>query len=245
MNETMINIVAVPGGARWLAVAPSGVTAGVLAMGPDPPLALGGRELSLRVEPRWRRQGVGSRLLAAVRDQTAEPRLLADVVPGTPGEAFCLRHGFRRTVARRHDLLTYCDVHGAWLGELVDAEHPGYRLTHWTGDVADASPVPVVPSGPGDTVLTAANTASDLAAYAMAVIDVGPRARLHGPAVLPTHDGPELGPWVGAALIQRVRQVHPHVNEIETVTAENDPYLLGDLGFQPIRRTRLYELALP
>jgi hypothetical protein len=95
----------------------------------------GGTELSLYVEPRWRHRGIGSRLLAAVREQTTEPRLVTDVAAGSPGVAFCLRHGLQHTRSRRHDLLTYCDVHQAWLGELVDAEHPGYRLTHWTGNL--------------------------------------------------------------------------------------------------------------
>ncbi|WP_203712775.1 GNAT family N-acetyltransferase [Asanoa siamensis] len=241
MTETLIDIVAVPGAERWLAVTPDGAAAGVISLrpefslGPDPPLALGpgAPELSLHVAPAWRRRGVGSRLLAAVRERTTGPRLVADVVPGTPGEAFCVRHGFRLTVARRHDLLTYCEVHGAWLGELVDAEHPGYDLTY--GSL-------------GGSVLVAANAGDELAAYAVAVVDTLPRAALHGPTVRPGHRGHALGAWVSAALIQRVRQLHPHVDEIATVTAEDDPDLLAqraDLGFHPSRRTRLYELALP
>jgi hypothetical protein len=89
----------------------------------------------------------------------------------------------------------------------------------------------------------------DLAAYAVAVVDAPsqPRARQYGPTVLPDHRGRRLGLWVNAALSQRLRQVHPHVNEIETVIAEDDPHLLAarkHLGFHPLRRTRLYELAL-
>jgi predicted N-acetyltransferase YhbS len=115
-------------------------------MKPGPP------ELSLYVQPQWRRRGIGSRFLATVQEQTAAPRLVTDVVAGSPGEAFCQRHGFRHTRSRRHDLLTYCDIHHVWLSELVDAEHPRYRLTHWTGDLPNAPRVEELlrsPSRPG------------------------------------------------------------------------------------------------
>jgi hypothetical protein len=66
--------------------------------------------------------------------------------------------------------------------------------------------------------------------------------------VLPHHRGRRLGLWVNAALIQRLREIHPHVNEIETFTAEDDLHLRvtrKHLGFHPLRRTHLYELAMP
>jgi hypothetical protein len=205
------------------------------------------------VEPEWRRRGIGSRLLAIVREQAAEPSLVADVVAGSPGEAFCLRHGFRLTRSRRPDLLAYGDVHRAWLSELVDAEHPGYRLTHWNGVLPDARDVDELirsPSRPGNAVLTAADTAGNLAAYAVAVVGAlsRDRARQYGPIVLPDHHGRRLGRWVNAALIQRLYEVHPYVNEIEAATAEDDTQLLATrkhLGFHPLRRTHLYELAVP
>jgi GNAT superfamily N-acetyltransferase len=259
MSERLIDIVAMPdrpGVSRWQAVASRGSVAGtaslrsIIPFSPDlllPPAP----ELSLYVEPEWRRRGIGSRLLATVREQAAEPRLIADVVAGSPAEAFCLRHGFRHTQSRRDDLLTYCDVHQTWLGELVDAEHPGYHLTHWTGDLPDAARVEELlrsPSRPGDTVLTAADADGVLAAYAMAVVGAPsrPRARQYGPAVLPGHRGRRLGSWVNAALIQRLREVHPHVDEIEAI-AEDDPDLLEarrHLGFHPLRRTHRYQLIL-
>ncbi|WP_281369106.1 GNAT family N-acetyltransferase [Phytohabitans rumicis] len=268
MSQPLIDIVRVSDhleGSRWQAVSPGGSVAGVatlrtitpfghaLLLPPAPATTPGAPEVSLYVEPQWRRRGIGSRLLATVREQTAEPRLVADVAEGTPGEAFCQRHGFRHTRSRRHDLLTYCDVHRAWLGELVDAEHPGYRLTHWTGDLPNAPRVEELlrsPSRPGNAVLTAADANGDLAAYAVAVVGAlfEPRARQYGPAVLPDHRGQQLGRWVNAALIQRLREVHPHVNEIETAAAEDDPHLLAvreHLGFRFLRRTHLYELALP
>ena len=58
-------------------------------------------QLSLFVEPQWRRNGVGSRLLAAVRSHTTESGLVAEVDPGSPGEAFCQRHGLRRAAVGR------------------------------------------------------------------------------------------------------------------------------------------------
>ncbi|TDB70870.1 GNAT family N-acetyltransferase [Micromonospora sp. KC721] len=268
MSERLIDIVAVPdhpGVSRWRAEASRGFVAGVASLRPIIPfehdlllpatLAMtpGASELSLYVEPQWRRRGIGSRLLATVRAQTTESRLVADVAVGSPAEAFCLRHRFQHIRPRRHDLLTYRDVHRAWLGELVDAEHPGYRLTHWTGELPNAARVEELltgPSSPGNAVLTAADTGGDLAAYAVAVAGALSQTRAHqyGPAVLPHHRGQRLDLWVNAALIQRLRQVHPHVNEIETTTAEDDPHLLAlreHLGFHPLRRTHLYELAPP
>ncbi|GAA5179108.1 GNAT family N-acetyltransferase [Rugosimonospora acidiphila] len=268
MTEHSMDIVALPdhsGVSRWQAVAPRGFVAGVASLRPvvsfgheflpDPAQTVkpGAAELSLYVEPEWRRRGIGSRLLATVRAHATEPLLVADVAAGSPGEAFCLRHGFRHTRSGRHDLLTYCDVHQAWLGELVDAEPPGYRLTHWTGDLPRAPRVEELlasPSRPGNAVLTAADADGDLAAYAVAVVGAlsPPRARQYGPAVLPDHRGRRLGLWVNAALIQRLREVHPQIDEIEAARALDDPHLLAareHLGFHLIRRTRLYELVLP
>ncbi|GIF98639.1 N-acetyltransferase [Catellatospora citrea] len=267
MNEGSIDIVAVPDhpGVRWWqAVASHGFVAGVAglratrSLGHDLllPTALARTtdtaELTLYVEPRWRRRGIGSRLLAAALAETAEPRLVTHVAADSPGEAFCLWHDFRHTRSLRHDLLTYCNVHHAWLGELIDAEHPGYRLTHWTGDLPAELRIEELlrsPSRPGDAVLTAADAGGDLAAYAVAVVGAParPRARQYGPAVLPGHRGRRLGRWVNAALIQRLREVHPHLEEIETVTAEDDSRLLAlreDLGFGLLRRTRRYEFTL-
>ncbi|WP_433380891.1 N-acetyltransferase family protein [Actinoplanes sp. CA-142083] len=247
MSEPMIKMVA----ERWQAVAAGGTVAGVAGVRPVPALmSPGAAELSLHVEPEWRRRGIGSRLLTAVREQSTGLGLLAGVAEGSPGEAFCRRHGFRHTRSQRHDLLTYCDVHQAWLGELVDAEHPGYRLTHWTGDLNGTPRVDELwrtPSRPGRALLTAADADGDLAAYAVAVVGAlaEPRARQYGPAVLPGHRGRRLGLWVNAGLIQRLREVHPHVTEIEAATAEDDHQLLAareHFGFRPVGRTHLYEL---
>ncbi|MEU8004713.1 GNAT family N-acetyltransferase [Catellatospora sp. NPDC049111] len=267
MSERLIDIVTVPdhpGIAGWQAVAPPGLVAGVACLRPIIPFEHGllpsaataqpdAVELSLYVEPQWRRRGIGSRLLAAVGAQAARQRLVAEVEKGSAGEAFCARHGFRRTGSRRHDLLTYCDVHRAWLGELVDVEHAGYRLSHWTGELSDATRVEELlrhPSRPGNAVLSAAEADGGLVAYAVAAVGGLPqrRARQYGPSVLAGHRGQGLGLWVNAALIQRLREIHPHVDEIEARTGEDDPGLLAlhrHLGFRHLRRTRLYELALP
>ncbi|MFF5082725.1 GNAT family N-acetyltransferase [Actinoplanes sp. NPDC000266] len=241
MNELVVDIPRA-GMTRWLAVAPHGFVAGRAGLWSlPPPASPGAARLSLSVEPRWRRRGIGSRLLAAVRDAAAGRRLLADVGAGSPGEAFCRRHGFRRTGSRRHDLLTYCDVHQAWLAELVDADHPGYRLTSWTGDL---------PARPGAALLTGAEVEAEagggaLAAYVLAVTGPGERARQYGPTVLPGHGEQQIGLWVNAALIQRLRTLHPYVTEIEAAGPGHDAGLLAvrrHLGFRPVRRTRLYEL---
>lgn len=259
MNERSIDVVAVVPDrrevSRWHAVSSRGPVAAVATLAPIVPFGLampGALELSLYVAPEWRRRGIGSRLLVAVCEDTAVPRLVADVPADSPGEAFCRRHGFRHTQSRRHDLLTYCDVHGAWLGELVETEHPGYRLTHWTGDLPTVSGIDELlrsPSRPGNAVLTAVDADGDVAAYALAIVGAlsRHRARQYGPAVLPEHRGRRLGRWVNAALIQRLRDVHPHVSEVETAAAVNDSHLLAaheHLGFQPLRRTHLYELAV-
>lgn len=268
MSEALINIVAIPdypGVSRWQAVEPRGSKAGVASSRPVTPfkhdvvlataaaMEPGDAELSLYVQPQWRRRGIGSRLLATVRAEATEPRLVTDVAAGAPGAAFWLRHGFQHTRSRRHHLLTYGDVHQAWLGELVDAQHPGYRLTHWTGNLPNTLRIEELlrsPSRPGNALLTAADTDGDLAAYAVAIVDAvsQPRARQYGSVVLPHHRGRRLGLWVNAALIQRMREFHPYINEIETFTAEDDLHLgatCKHLGFHPLGVTHLYELALP
>ncbi|MET7806510.1 GNAT family N-acetyltransferase [Micromonospora chersina] len=263
--EPLLDIVSAPGRSRaprWRALAPHGSVAGVAGLWPVSPFGLdfllptapvtrpGAAELRVYVEPRWRRRGVGSRLLTAVREQTAVPCLVSYVAVGSPAERFYTRHGFSQTRFWHHELLTYRDVHQAWLGELVDAEHPGYRLAHWTGDLLGAPRVEDLlrsPSRPGNAVLTAADADGDVAAYVAAVVGAPSRRRAHlyGPVVLPGHRGRRLSRWVNAALIQRLHEVHPQVTAIETAGAGDDPRLLATrrhLGFRPLRRTSVYEL---
>ncbi|GAA3768984.1 GNAT family N-acetyltransferase [Micromonospora maritima] len=262
MSEGRIDIVREPGHpgvARWHAVTLPGLVAGVAGLRPvvpfecGPPPPAGTLELSLHVEPPWRRRGIGSRLLAAAGAHAAGRRLVAEVAAGSAGESFGVRHGFRRTGSWGHDLLTYCDVHHAWLGELVDVEHQGYRLRHWTGDPCGATSVEQLlrrPSRPGDAVLSAAEADGDLVAYVLARSDGARprRARQYGPAVHVGHRGRRLGLWVNAALLKRIRETHPDVEELETRIAHDDPAQLAlrrHLGFRPLGRSIRYEITLP
>ncbi|MGC4890504.1 GNAT family N-acetyltransferase [Micromonospora sp. DT227] len=264
MSERLIDVVAEPGRpgiSRWRAVTPSGVVAGVVDLRPvlpfddESPVAVraGGLGLDLHVEPRWRRRGIGSTLLTAVVENAVGLRLVGDVAAGSAGESFCLRHGFRRVGSWGRDLLPCCDVHRAWLGELVDVEHPRYRLRHWTGDLRGAAGVEHLlrrPSHPGEAVVSAAETDGGVVAYALATTGspLRRRARQYGPVVLVGHRGRRLGVWVNAALIQRLCDIHPHVEEIETRTADGDLGTLAlrrHLGFHPVGRSVRYELALP
>ncbi|GGN63395.1 N-acetyltransferase [Actinoplanes lobatus] len=224
MDERLIDIVSMS----------DGTIAGRAELRPITP-APGVFELTLFVEPECRRRGVGSRLLTAVLDRTTASRLVTEVEAGSPGEAFCLRHGFRHTGAGRHDLLLLGDLHRAWLGELIDAEPGEYRLTHWTGELPEPR-----------SVLTTAYADGGLAAYALAIVGVltEHRARQFGPAVLPGHRGRRLELRVNAALIQHLRESHPHIDEVETVITGDDPVLAAreHLGFRLLRRTHRYEL---
>ncbi|SBT65729.1 Acetyltransferase (GNAT) family protein [Micromonospora sediminicola] len=267
MSESVIDIVAVPdhlGTPRWHAVTSPGAVAGVAGLRPvmpfgyelpEAPTALESDtlELNLYVQPQWRRRGIGSRLLAAVGAHAVGRRLIVETSPGSAARSFCERHGFRRIGSGSHELLTYCDVHHAWLGELVDVEHPGYRLRHWTGDPCGATSVEQLlrhPSRPGAAVVSAAEADGGVVAYVLATTGALPqrRARQYGPAVLVGHRGRRLGLWVNAALLIRLREVHPHVEEIETRTADGDSDLVAlrrHLGFRPLGRRIRYELTLP
>lgn len=97
-------------------------------------------ELELHVEPAHRRRGTGSRLLSAVvaACRTEQRRSLMVEVPGdSPGEAFCERWGFRRALTLDHLILRLAETDGTGVSTITDAEHPGYRLTGWTGTVPD------------------------------------------------------------------------------------------------------------
>ncbi|MDO3700298.1 GNAT family N-acetyltransferase [Micromonospora sp. C28SCA-DRY-2] len=266
MSESVIDIVATPdhlGTPRWHAVTSPGSVAGVADLRPvmpfeyelPPPTALqpGIFDLNLYVRPQWRRRGIGSRLLAAVGAYAVGRRLIVETAPDSAAQSFCERHGFRRTGSRIHDLLAYRDIHHAWLGELVDVEHPGYRLRHWTGDPTGGNSVEQLlryPSRPGNAVVSTAEADGGVVAYVLAMTGAPSqrRARQYGPAVLVGHRGRRLGLWVNAALLTRLREIHPHVEEIETRTAEEDSDLVAlhrHLGFRPLGRRIRYELTLP
>ncbi|MFD3947955.1 GNAT family N-acetyltransferase [Streptomyces sp. NPDC058579] len=126
----------------WLATGADGTPVGVAALrvftspGQDH-LA----ELELHVDPAHRRLGTGSLLLeAAVAACRAENRrsLITTAPADGPGEAFSTRRGFRRAMTLDHLMLRPDELDRADLLLLADAEHPGYRLTGWTGTVPDA-----------------------------------------------------------------------------------------------------------
>ncbi|MFE0646109.1 GNAT family N-acetyltransferase [Streptomyces sp. NPDC058877] len=97
-------------------------------------------ELELHVDPAHRRRGTGSLLLsAAVAACRAEERrsLVVTTAADGPGEAFGERHGFRGVLTLNHLVLRLDEADRTDLRQIAGAEHPGYRLTGWTGAVPD------------------------------------------------------------------------------------------------------------
>ncbi|MFP3988985.1 GNAT family N-acetyltransferase [Streptomyces sp. E11-3] len=97
-------------------------------------------ELELHVDPAHRRLGTGSLLLSAVVAACrAEGRrsLIVEVAADSPGEAFCEKRNFRQALALDHLLLHLDQLDEAAVLQAAEAEHPGYRLTGWTGTVTD------------------------------------------------------------------------------------------------------------
>ncbi|MDX2558925.1 GNAT family N-acetyltransferase [Streptomyces sp. TX20-6-3] len=125
----------------WLATGADGTPVGVAGLrlftsGGQEHLA----ELELHLDPAHRRLGIGTLLLsAAVAACRAENRrsLITTVAAGGPGEAFSERHGFRRALTLDHLILRLDETDGSDVLRTADAEHPGYRLTSWTGTVPD------------------------------------------------------------------------------------------------------------
>ncbi|MFG3408715.1 GNAT family N-acetyltransferase [Streptomyces sp. NPDC048142] len=126
----------------WLATGADGVPAGVAGLRVfTSPGQEHLAELELHIAPAHRRLGTGSRLLSAVVAACrAENRrsLIATAAADSPGEAFSERRGFRRALALSHLMLRLDETDRADdLFRIADAEHPGYRLTGWTGTVPD------------------------------------------------------------------------------------------------------------
>ncbi|MFD6231789.1 GNAT family N-acetyltransferase [Streptomyces sp. NPDC060232] len=125
----------------WLATGADGVPVGVagLRLFTSP-----GRdhlaEMELHVDPAHRRRGAGSRLLSAVVSACrAEDRrsLIVEAAADSPGEAFCQKRNFRLALALDHLILHLNQWDEAAVLRVAEAEHPGYRLTGWTGTVPD------------------------------------------------------------------------------------------------------------
>ncbi|WP_251071785.1 GNAT family N-acetyltransferase [Streptomyces sp. ISL-43] len=97
-------------------------------------------ELELHVDPAHRRLGTGSLLLSAVVAACrAEDRrsLIVEAAADSPGEAFCEKRNFRQALALDHLILHLDQSDEAAVLQFAEAEHPGYRLTGWTGTVPD------------------------------------------------------------------------------------------------------------
>lgn len=125
----------------WLATAADGAPVGVAGLRLfTSPGQQHLAELELHVDPAHRRLGTGSLFLSAVVAACrAEGRrsLVATAAADSPGEAFSERHGFRRALTLDHLMLRFDELDVAELLRIADAEHPGYRLTGWTGTVPD------------------------------------------------------------------------------------------------------------
>ncbi|MDX6757906.1 MULTISPECIES: GNAT family N-acetyltransferase [Streptomyces] len=125
----------------WLATAADGIPVGVAGLRVfTSPGQEHLAELELHVGPAHRRKGAGSLLLSAVVAACrAEGRrsLVAEAPADSPGEAFSEHHGFRRALTLDHLILRLDELDGADLLRIASAEHPGYRLTGWTGTVPD------------------------------------------------------------------------------------------------------------
>ncbi|MFD7260152.1 GNAT family N-acetyltransferase [Streptomyces sp. NPDC059874] len=141
----------------WLATGADGVPVGVAGLRVfTSPGQEHLAELELHVDPAHRRQGTGSLLLAAVVAACrAENRrsLIAAATADGPGEAFSERWGFRRALTLNHLMLRLNETARADLLQIADAEHPGYRLTGWTG---------TVPDGLADAFAAAKNAMNDM-----------------------------------------------------------------------------------
>ncbi|MFI8393104.1 GNAT family N-acetyltransferase [Streptomyces sp. NPDC085540] len=125
----------------WLATEPDGGPVGVAALrlftspGRDH-LA----ELELHVDPAHRRLGTGSLLLSeVVAACRAENRrsLIVETAADSPGQDFCEQRKFRQVLALDHLLLRLEELEEDAVRHTAEAEHPGYRLTGWTGTVPD------------------------------------------------------------------------------------------------------------
>ncbi|MEV6486332.1 GNAT family N-acetyltransferase [Streptomyces sp. NPDC051576] len=97
-------------------------------------------ELEIAVHGAERRQGVGTRLLAAaVATARAEGRrsIVAQAQQGSPADEFLPARGFRPVLALTYARLSLADADLAAIGEQAEHPHSGYELTRWDGTVPD------------------------------------------------------------------------------------------------------------
>ena len=113
-------------------------------------------QFTIDVHPDHRRRGIGSRLLETIAEAAREEKRRSIVVEAssdTPGVAFLEARGLTCVLSLSLLLLS---VHDAGdVGEIVHAEHPGYRLTRWLG---------VVPGELAETFATAKSAMGDMPA---------------------------------------------------------------------------------
>ncbi|MEU9716832.1 GNAT family N-acetyltransferase [Streptomyces sp. NPDC047976] len=131
----------------WLATAEDGTVVGVAALRLfTQPGQNHLAELELHVHPAHRRHGTGSQLLSAVvaacRTEGRRSLVVAAGADG-PGEAFAGRWGFEAVLTLDHLVMALDkDEDLARIGRMAATEHPGYRLTGWTGVVPDELAAP-------------------------------------------------------------------------------------------------------
>ncbi|MET7574399.1 GNAT family N-acetyltransferase [Streptomyces sp. NPDC005492] len=97
-------------------------------------------ELEVAVHGAERRQGVGTRLLAAaVAAARADGRrsVVAQAQQGSPADEFLPARGFRPVLALTYARLSLADADLAAIGEQAERPHSGYELTRWDGTVPD------------------------------------------------------------------------------------------------------------
>ena len=108
----------------------------------------------------------------------------------------------------------------------------------------------------GETLLTVAALGLDeeagtevVAGFSEIVLEGGEsvRARQSDTVVLKGHRGRGLGLWVKAAMLEWLIGAHPEVEEVMTACLVSNAHMIAineQIGFQPVRGERYYQLAL-
>lgn len=111
-------------------------------------------QFTIDVHPDHRRRGIASHLLETVTRAAREDgrrSIVVEASSDTPGVAFLEARGFACVLSLSLLLLDVRDAGD--VGEIVHAEHPGYRLTRWLG---------VVPPELAETFATAKSAMGDM-----------------------------------------------------------------------------------
>ncbi|KAB8182989.1 GNAT family N-acetyltransferase [Nonomuraea phyllanthi] len=125
----------------WLATADTGVPVGSAFLRLFTRAGQGHlAELDVQVHPAERRNGVGSRLLAAAlaaAEEEGRRCVTGQAEAGSPGDAFGAARGFRPVLRLTYARLPLAQADLTGLAERAAAPHPGYRLLSWDGMVPD------------------------------------------------------------------------------------------------------------